>query len=46
MGEEKTRTSGDSPRDQTAGPVLPIINADVEKPQPTKAVIPSFVYVV
>ena len=45
--EEKTRTSGDSPREQqtTSGPILPTVNPEVEKVQPPKAAIPSFVYV-
>ncbi|KAB5585826.1 triose-phosphate transporter family-domain-containing protein [Coniochaeta sp. 2T2.1] len=46
--EEKTRTSGDSPREQqtTGGPILPTVNPEVEKVQPPKAAIPSFVYVI
>jgi hypothetical protein len=43
--EEKTRTSGESPREQTSGPILPTVNPEAEKTQPTKAPIPSFVYV-
>lgn len=43
--EEKTRTSGESPREQASGPVLPTVNPEVEKAQPPKAAIPSFVYV-
>jgi drug/metabolite transporter (DMT)-like permease len=46
MVEEKTRMSGDSPREQTAGPVLPVVNADVKETQPAKQTLPSFVYVV
>jgi hypothetical protein len=38
--------SGDSPREQTAGPVLPVVNADVKETQPAKQTLPSFVYVV
>ncbi|KAH8907009.1 triose-phosphate transporter [Coniochaeta sp. PMI_546] len=44
--EEKTRTSGESPREQTNGPILPTVNPEVEKVQPPKAAIPSFVYVI
>jgi hypothetical protein len=43
--EEKTRTSGESPREQTSGPILPTVNPEAEKVQPPKATIPSFVYV-
>lgn len=43
--EEKTRTSGESPREQAGAPILPIVNPEAEKTQPTKAAIPSFVYV-
>ncbi|OIW27387.1 TPT-domain-containing protein [Coniochaeta ligniaria NRRL 30616] len=44
--EEKTRTSGESPREQTSGPILPTVNPEAEKVQPPKAAIPSFVYVI
>lgn len=43
--DEKTRTSGESPREPTSGPVLPTVNPEVEKAQPVKTGIPSFVYV-
>jgi hypothetical protein len=43
--EEKTRTSGEAPREQASGPILPTVNPDMEKTQPPKAAIPSFVYV-
>ena len=43
--EEKTRTSGELPREQTNGPILPTVNPEAEKTQPPKAAIPSFVYV-
>jgi len=43
--EEKTRTSGELPREQTSGPILPTVNPEAEKTQPPKAAIPSFVYV-
>jgi hypothetical protein len=45
--EEKTRTSGEAPREPQAstGPILPTVNPEVEKAQPPKAAIPSFVYV-
>ncbi|KAJ9165042.1 TPT-domain-containing protein [Coniochaeta hoffmannii] len=44
--EEKTRTSGELPREQTSGPILPTVNPEAEKTQPPKAAIPSFVYVI
>lgn len=44
--EEKTRTSGESPREQAGAPILPIVNPEAEKTQPAKAAIPSFVYVI
>lgn len=33
--EEKTRASGDQPREQN-GPILPTVNPDAEKQQPSK----------
>ncbi len=46
MADEKTRVSGDSPRGEQDGPVLPTVNPEVEKPQaPTLSIHPAF-YVV
>ena len=42
--EEKTRASGDQPRDQN-GPVLPTVNPEVEKSQPPKASLHPALYV-
>lgn len=41
---EKERTSGEIPREQDA-PVLPTVNPDAQKPESSKVVIPSAVYV-
>jgi hypothetical protein len=42
--EEKTRASGDAPREQN-GPILPTVNTDVEKPQPPKQALHPVFYV-
>lgn len=42
--EDKTRASGDSPR-EGSGPVLPTINPEVEKAQPPKASLHPAFYV-
>jgi hypothetical protein len=42
--EEKTRASGDQPRDQN-GPVLPTVNPEAEKSQPPKAALHPALYV-
>jgi hypothetical protein len=34
--EEKTRSSGESPREQGA-PILPVVNPEAEKAQPPKS---------
>jgi hypothetical protein len=45
--DEKTRSSGESPREQTSGPILPTVNPDAEKAQTAKSsgIHPAF-YVV
>ena len=43
--EEKTRTSGDSPREASNGPVLPTVNPDAEKSQPAKPAVHPAAYV-
>jgi len=43
--DEKSRASGDSPRD-TNGPVLPLVNSDVEKAQSRRASIHPSLYVI
>jgi len=42
--EEKTRASGDQPRDQNS-PVLPTVNPNAEKPQPSKPSLHPVFYV-
>ncbi|KAK4101474.1 TPT-domain-containing protein [Parathielavia hyrcaniae] len=42
--EEKTRASGDQPRDED-GPVLPTVNPEAEKPQPPKQGLHPALYV-
>ncbi len=44
VAEEKTRTSGESPREQN-GPILPTANPEAEKPQPAKPAIHPALYV-
>lgn len=44
MGEEKTRASGDQPREQSE-PMLPTVNPEVEKSQPPKASLHPALYV-
>lgn len=36
MADEKTRTSGEVPQSESKSPLLPTVNPDVEKPQPSK----------
>lgn len=44
--DEKTRTSGESPREPSSGPVLPVVNPEVEKTQaPKSAGIHPAIYV-
>lgn len=42
--EEKTRASGDSPREQN-GPILPTVNPDAEKSQPAQPSLHPALYV-
>lgn len=42
--EEKTRTSGEQPQEQS-GPVLPTVNPEVEKAQPPKPSLHPAFYV-
>lgn len=42
--EEKTRASGEQPRDQS-GSVLPTVNPEAEKPQPPKPSLHPAFYV-
>lgn len=45
MADEKTRVSGEIPRPEPKGPVLPIVNPEADKPQPPKSTIHPAVYV-
>lgn len=45
MADEKTRTSGEVPRPEAKGPILPTTNPEADKPQPPKAVLHPAVYV-
>ncbi|KAI1656156.1 TPT-domain-containing protein [Daldinia decipiens] len=43
MADEKTRTSGEVPRPEPKGPILPTTNPEADKPQPPKpAIHPAF----
>jgi hypothetical protein len=43
--DEKTRTSGESPREQTSMAILPTVNPNAEKPLPPKPSMHAAVYV-
>lgn len=45
MADEKTRTSGEVPRPEPKGPILPTTTQEAEKPQPPKAAIHPAFYV-
>ncbi|KAI1376151.1 TPT-domain-containing protein [Hypoxylon crocopeplum] len=45
MADEKSRTSGEVPRPEPKGPILPTTNPEAEKPQPPKATIHPALYV-
>ncbi|KAI1632630.1 TPT-domain-containing protein [Biscogniauxia mediterranea] len=46
MADEKTRTSGEIPRPEPKGPILPTTSVDVDKAQPPKTVIHPSLYVI
>ncbi|KAH8899575.1 triose-phosphate transporter [Thozetella sp. PMI_491] len=46
VAEEKVRTSGESPREASNGPVLPTVNPDAEKTQPPKPSLHPAFYVI
>lgn len=43
--EEKVRTSGDIPRNESAAPMLPTVNPAAEKPAPAPASFHPAVYI-
>lgn len=43
--EEKTRVSGEVPRSESKGPVLPTVNPNVEKQQAQKPTLHPAIYV-
>ncbi|EMR63254.1 hypothetical protein MGN70_012385 [Eutypa lata] len=45
MADEKTRVSGEVPRPEPKGPVLPTVNPEADKPQPPKAALHPALYV-
>ncbi|KAI1105016.1 TPT-domain-containing protein [Jackrogersella minutella] len=45
MADEKIRTSGEVPRPEPKGPILPTTNPEADKPQPPKPAIHPAVYV-
>ncbi|KAI5863394.1 TPT-domain-containing protein [Durotheca rogersii] len=45
MADEKSRTSGEIPRPEQKGPILPTTNPEAEKPQPPKPTIHPAFYV-
>lgn len=44
--DEKTRASGDSPREASSGAILPTVNPEAEKSQPAGPAIHPAFYVV
>ncbi|KAI0181417.1 TPT-domain-containing protein [Hypoxylon sp. FL1284] len=46
MADEKTRTSGEVPRPEPSGPILPTTTQEADKPQPPKAVVHPAFYVI
>ncbi|KAI1093836.1 TPT-domain-containing protein [Rostrohypoxylon terebratum] len=45
MADEKSRTSGEVPRPEPKGPILPTTNPEADKPQPPKPAIHPALYV-
>ena len=45
VADEKTRTSGETPRTESKDPILPTVNPEAERAQAPKFQLPSAVYV-